>query len=475
MIKPDWRVLERALTLAQGFVASLPERSVAPRADGEALLAVFDELLPDDPTDATAVIERLARDADAGLTAIPSGRFFGWVMGGGVPAAVAADWLTSVWDQNAGSVEGTPAAAVVERVAVRWMLDLLDLPRHASAALVTGAQMANFVGLCAARDQVLRAAGWDVAEEGLAGAPPLAVVIGAERHGAVDKALRFLGIGARRITVIDTDERGRMRGDLLARALAGVRGPAIVCAQVGNVNGGGIDPMPAIADAVDELRGRAGAEAVWLHVDGAFGLWARASTALRALVDGVERADSWATDAHKWLNTPYDCGIAFTAHPAAHRRALGLRATYLPEVDDAAAIPTPFDFTPELSRRARGFAVWAGLRQLGRRGVAEIVDRTTALAARFAALLAEVPGAAIAVQTLNQVVVLFRDPGGRDNDAHTRAVIRRLLASGVCYVTPTVWRGAAAMRISVSNFTTDEEDVRRSVAAMVAAHRESGE
>ncbi|HKA86343.1 MAG TPA: pyridoxal-dependent decarboxylase [Haliangiales bacterium] len=470
----DWRaLLERTLGLSMDFLRSLPDRPVSPRRDPAALLAAFDAPVPDGPSDPLAVIEHLAAAADPGLTAMPSGRFFGWVIGAALPAAVAADWLTSVWDQNAGSAEGTPAAAVVEQVALRWIVELLDLPRGCSGALVTGAQMANFVGIAAARDRVLAAAGWDVADDGLIGAPPVRVLVGAERHNTVDRAMRFLGLGGRRVVVVDADADGRMRADALRRALAAGGGPTIVCAQVGNVNGGGIDPMPAIADAVDAARARLAPGEVWLHVDGAFGLWARASAAHRAGAAGVERADSWATDAHKWLNTPYDCGIALTAHPEAHRRALGTRAHYLPGPDDS-VVRTPYDYSPELSRRARGFAVYAALRQLGRAGVADLIDRTCALALRFADELGRVPGVeVIGGPGLNQLVVRFRDPDGRDDDRHTRDVVRRVTDEGVCYPSPTVWKGVAGMRISVSSYRTDEADVRRSVDAIARAHREA--
>src|SRR5262249_6915920 len=294
--------------------------------DPAALLAAFDAPVPDGPSDPLAVIEHLAAAADPGLTAMPSGRFFGWVIGAALPAAGPAHWLTSGWGQKPGGAEGPPAPAVVEQVALRGIVELLDLPRGCSGALVTGAQMANFVGIAAARDRVLAAAGWDVADDGLIGAPPVRVLVGAERHNTVDRAMRFLGLGGRRVVVVDADADGRMRADALRRALAAGGGPTIVCAQVGNVNGGGIDPMPAIADAVDAARARLAPGEVWLHVDGAFGLWARASAAHRAGAAGVERADSWATDAHKWLNTPYDCGIALTPHPETHRPPPGTPA-----------------------------------------------------------------------------------------------------------------------------------------------------
>jgi len=474
MIEHDWKpLLDRALAHAVEHLSSLPERPVAPRKEAAALLAEMNRPIPEDPTPAIDVLDELVRIAEPGLTAMPGGRFFGWVIGGAVPAALAADWLTSAWDQNAGSAEGTPAAAAVEQVAIRWVLELLDLPRQSSAALVTGAQMANFVCLVAARDRVLEAVGWDVETNGLAGAPRVRVVVGAERHDTLDRALRFLGFGTGPTVVVEADEQGRMSPAALARHLAPPELPTIVCLQVGNVNGGAIDPLEEIVVVVEHLRRRLPAGAVWLHVDGAFGLWARASRTLGPLVAGVEHADSWATDAHKWINTPYDCGIAILADSLAHRRAIGIHAAYLPDHDDP-DVRVPFDWTPELSRRARGFALWAALRQLGRSGVEELVDRTCRLARSFAEKLASADGVEVLNQIrLNQVVVRFRDPAGRDDDAHTRGVVRRTQADGTCFPTPTVWRGVAAMRISVSNWSTDDADVERSIAAILRAHRVS--
>ncbi len=467
MDRPPWTpLLERACQIAIEFLERLPDRPVAPARAPGAMLEVFRRPVPDAPSDPRHVIDELVRLAEPGLTAMPSGRFYGWVIGGGIPAAVAADWLTTVWDQNCGSAEGTPAAAAIEQVALDWVAELLELPA-ASSVLVTGCQMANFVGLAAGRSAVLRAAGWDVEADGLAGAPPVRVVVGAERHGTIDKALRMLGFGTRRLVVVEADGEGRMRPDALAAELAARDLPTIVCAQAGNVNGGAFDPMPAVADAVDVARGRAPA---WLHVDGAFGLWARVSRTRRALAAGVERADSWSTDAHKWLNTPYDCGIVLCRDAAAHRRAMSGGAAYLPGVD--AAVRSPFDHAPELSRRARGFVLWAALRQLGRAGVADLVDRTCERAAELAAGIAALPGAEVMNQvSLNQLVVRFRDPAGADDDAHTRAVVDRVLASGECYPSGTRWRGVAAMRISVSNWSTDAADVDRTVAAIARAHR----
>lgn len=461
MRRTDWKpLLAETARIATEFLDALPERGVAARSDAAAMLAALDKPLPETGGDPRAVVEELARTVDAGLTAMPSGRFFGWVIGGGLPSAIAADWLTSVWDQNCGSSEGTPAAAVIEHVVLGWIAKLLEVPA-ASGALVTGAQMASFVGLTVGRSEILRRIGWDLETEGLAGAPPIEVVVGAERHGTIDRALRMLGFGTKQVRVIEADEQGRMRANQLV-----LRGPAIVCAQAGNVNGGAFDPLAEIAARIADTK-----HPVWLHLDGAFGLWARVAPARRALVDGAEHADSWSTDAHKWLNTPYDCGIALVRDAEAHRRTFRGGAQYLP---GTGVVPNPFDHTPELSRRARGFALWAALRELGKRGVADLVERSCAHAETFARGLAAADGVIVMNDVaLNQLVVRFRDPAGRDDDAHTRAVTARVIETGVCYPSITTWRGVAGMRISVSNWSTDEDDVGRSIEAILRAHRDT--
>jgi glutamate/tyrosine decarboxylase-like PLP-dependent enzyme len=368
----------------------------------------------------------------------------------------------------------TPAAAAFEQVALRDIVQLLELPESCGSALVTGAQMANTTCLAAARNRVLAAAHHDVESAGLIGAPAINIVVGAERHDTVLRALRLLGLGASTARVVDTDARGAMRVDALRTVLAGLNGPTIVCAQIGNVNTGAIDPLPALCDAVDELRERAGGDAVWLHADGAFGLWARASARLKHLAAGAERADSWATDAHKWLNTPYDCGIAIVKDAAALRRAMSVRAAYLPDFN-AYEARNPMDWTPEFSRRARGFAVYAALRQLGRRGVSDLIERSCAHAQAFASQLGALPGVTVLCPVeLNQVLVRFAAPIGGDtaqDDAHTREVVRRVQADGTCFMSDTTWHGLAAMRISVSNWSTDDSDVARSVASIAKAHQ----
>jgi len=455
--------LAAAADAARDWLDSLPGRPVRPEADARAMLAAFDEPLPEEGTDPATVVRDLAARAEPGLMASGSGRFHGWVIGGALPAAIAADWLVSAWDQNSAMSEPFPATTMIEQVAAGWVLDLLDLPGTASVGFVTGGQMANTSCLAAARNHVLAAHDWDVEEAGLQGAPRVNVLVGEQRHDSIDASLRVLGLGASAALVVPTDEAGRADPRALAAAAGGLHGPTIVCLQVGNVNGGAAD---AVADVVAGVA----REDLWVHVDGAFGLWARAAPAYRDRLAGVEHADSWATDAHKWLNTPYDCGIAVCAHPEAHRRAMGVRAAYLPEGGDA-GLRDPIDFNPELSRRARSVPVWAAIRQLGRRGVADLVERCCRMAERLADLLRAADGVEVLHQELNQVVARFMDPMGRDHDAHSRAVLARAQAEGTCYPSGTVWRGVAAVRLSVTSWRTGPEDVDRTVAALVAAHR----
>jgi glutamate/tyrosine decarboxylase-like PLP-dependent enzyme len=456
-------LLERTTAHAADFLEGLPERPVGPAATPEQLRKAFDGPLPDGPLDPARVVDDLVAAADPGLAAIPGGRYFGFVIGGGLPAALAADWLTATWDQNAGLYAISPALAVVEDVCGRWLAELLGLPAGSSFAVVTGCQMANFTALAAARHHVLAAAGWDVEAQGLAGAPPVRVLAGAERHVTIDRALRFLGLGSASLRPVPVDGQGRMRADGLRAALAGADGPTIVCAQAGNVNTGAVDPLGPVCDAAHQ----AGA---WVHVDGAFGLWAAASPSLAHLVEGVGRADSWATDGHKWLNVPYDCGLVFTAHPAAHRAAMSVTASYLVQAE-ADGRRDAVDWTPEFSRRARGFAVYAALRCLGRSGLAELVERCCGHARRFADRLGRETGVEVCNEVvLNQVLVRFLDPGG-DHDARTREVVRRVQDDGTCWLGGSTWQDRAVMRVSVSSWATTEDDVDRSVEAILRAAR----
>jgi glutamate/tyrosine decarboxylase-like PLP-dependent enzyme len=453
-------LLDGTAAYAAGFLDGLPERKVATTATAEELRKELGGPLPEGPHHPEMVVAELARAADPGIMGTPSGRFFGFVIGGSLPAALAADWLTSAWDQNAGLYAAAPAASVVEEVCGAWLIELFGLPEHVSYGLVTGCQMANFTALAAARHSVLEAAGWDVEADGLVGAPPIRIIIGEERHVTIDRALRFLGLGTANLRTVPADGQGRMRADALEDALAESSEPTIVCAQAGNVNTGAVDPLRAICAAAREVG-------AWVHVDGAFGMWAATSPALRYLTEGMEQADSWATDAHKWLNVPYDCGLVFCARPAAHQAAMGIHASYLVQSDDRER--DEMDWNPDFSRRARGFPVYAALRSLGRSGVTDLVDRCCAYARRFAEALAQEPGVEVLNEVvLNQVLVRFLDPGG-DHDARTRAVVKAVQEDGTCWLGGTLWQGKAAMRISVSNWSTTAEDVDRSVAAIQRA------
>jgi glutamate/tyrosine decarboxylase-like PLP-dependent enzyme len=457
------KLLARTTELALEYLRSLPERRVGASAGVGELRAALGGDLPAQGEDPLQTIERLAAQADPGLVAMAGARYFGFVIGGHVPAALAADWLTSTWDQNAGLYATSPANSVVEEVAAGWLLELLGLPSSATVGFTTGCAMANFTGLAAGRHAVLARRGWNVEARGLYGAPEIDVVIGDEAHATILAALQMLGLGRERVKRVAADDQGRMRADSLREGLAGCTGPLIVCAQVGNVNTGACDPLDEIARQVRERGG-------WLHVDGAFGLWAAASPAFAPLVHGAALADSWATDGHKWLNVPYDSGIVIVADPDAHRQAMTISAAYL--VQTGGAERDPFDYVPEFSRRARGFTVYAALRSLGRAGVRDLVERCCALARRFADQLRGEPGIEILNDVvLNQVLVRFqpRQEGG-DADATTREVIARVQADGTCWLGGTVWHGMAAMRISVSNWSTEEGDVDASVAAILRAY-----
>ena len=445
--------MARAAELAGGWLDSLRTRPVGVPAGPAGLRARLAGPLGETGQDPVSLITELAEALEPGLVATAGPRYFGFVTGGSLPAALAADWLVSAFDQNAAMYVMSPAAAVVEEVTAAWLLDLLGLPPQSAVGFVTGAQMANFACLAAARSSLLAAAGWDVAADGLRDAPELTVVLGEQAHVTLLQALRLLGLGAGRARRVAADDQGRMIAAGLRQALAGADGPVLVCAQAGEVNTGAFDPLPEIAAAVREH------DRAWLHVDGAFGLWAAASPGLRGLTAGAGLADSWATDAHKWLNVPYDSGIAIVRDAAALSAALGMNASYLP----ASAVRDPFSFTPEASRRARAIPVYAALRSLGRSGLAELIDRCCALARLAAAELSRGGGA----EVLNDVVlnqVLFRVPGAEAAD-----VIERVQRDGTCWLGGTSWQGEPAIRFSVSNWSTTAADIRRSVTAIRAA------
>jgi glutamate/tyrosine decarboxylase-like PLP-dependent enzyme len=437
-------LLELTAAIAADYVESLGERRVFPDVTPEQLRVTLGGPLPEEPMDAQEVVADLAAASEPGVVSIGSGRYFGFVIGGSLPAALAADWLTTAWDQNAGLYAAGPSASIVEQVTREWLVELLGLPAEVSIGFVTGTQMAHVTGLAAARFHVLDEVGWDVGRDGLQGAPKMRVLAGAKRHVTLDRALRLLGLGAP--TVVEADAQGRMRADALASAIAEGDGPTIVCAQAGEVNTGAFDPLAEIADECQE----AGA---WLHVDGAFGIWAAVSPRLRHLVTGIERADSWTTDAHKWLNVPYDSGIVFCADPESHRRAMTVQAAYLIQDEGERRVRDPLDWVPEFSRRARGFAVYAALRSLGRAGLVELVERCCAQARRFAEQIAELPG----VRVLNEVVlnqVLF----SFEEDEQTDAALAAVQASGEVWLSGTTWEGRKAIRLSVSNWQTGDEE-----------------
>lgn len=442
------QLLEDAARRAIAYLESLNHRSVRPLPQAVAQLDKLDVAAPEWPTPPNEVLARLDEFVSPATMAMAGPRFFGFVIGGSLPVALAANWLAAAWDQNTGYDASTPGTARLEEVARRWLLEMLDLPRESAVGFVTGATVANFTALAAARNAVLMRCGWNVEADGLFGAPPIQIVVGEECHPTLLKSLGMLGLGRSRLTRVPVDAQGRMRADKLPPLST----PAIVCLQAGNVNSGAFDPFADICAA-------ARAANAWVHVDGAFGLWARASTSLSHLTKGLELADSWATDAHKWLNVPYDSGIAFVRHADALRSAMAITAEYLPA-------PTtrrnPSDFTPELSRRARGVEIWSALLSLGRKGLADMIERNCAQARRFAARLDAAGYEILNDVVLNQVVVRFGDAD------RTKQVIDAIQQDGTCWAGVTVWKGHTAMRISVSSWATTDADVDRSADAMIA-------
>lgn len=454
-------LLDRAHAHAGQWLRGQNDRHVGARASREQLIAALGAPLPAGPGDAGAILDLIASQAERGAIASGSPRYYGFVIGGSYPIATATDWLVSALDQNAGIFATSPLAAVLEEVAGDWLLELFDLPRESRVGFVTGCQMANFTALAAARHAVLRRAGWDVEADGLQGAPTVNVVASAESHVTVDVALRYLGLGTRHVHRVESDGQGRMRAAHLAEVLKGIHGPTIVCGQAGNVNTGAFDPLHEIAPIAQS-------HGAWLHVDGAFGLWARASRQLRPLARGMELADSWATDAHKWLNVPYDCGVVITRHAQDHRDAMTSAAPYL--IQTLGAERDAVDWTPEFSRRARGIPVYATLRALGRDGVEQMLDRCCHDARRLARLLSLEPGVRVLNDVvLNQVLVRFGD-----SDELTRAVVNGVQQEGTCWLGGSVWHGMAVMRISVSNWQSSDADAARSAEAILRVFRELG-
>jgi glutamate/tyrosine decarboxylase-like PLP-dependent enzyme len=460
--------LEKALSGGLAHLASLDSSPVAATASLAELRSRFARELGASGLPPVEVVDDLIRDVQGGLLGSAGGRFFAWVIGGSLPAALAADWLTSAWDQNAGLYACGPAAAVAEEVAGGWLKELFGLPAQTSFGLVTGCQMAHATCLAAARHALLASRGIDVEEEGLAGTPPIRILTSRNRHASFERAVRLVGIGRGRIEVLDTDDHDALVPAALEAALAADHeAPTIVLLQAGDVNIGACDDFASLIPLARD-------HGAWIHVDGAFGLWAAASPKLRHLVAGVELADSWATDGHKWLNVPYDCGYAFVAEPSAHRGAMSHRAPYL--THDAAGARDQMDWNPEFSRRARGFATYAALRQLGRDGVAELVEKSCHHAAELVRRIGELPGAEVVwTPTLNQGLLRFPDPRPHateeDHARHTEEVIAAILETGEAFFGPSTWRGKRVMRVSVSGWQTTGDDIDRVVAAVAAVLR----
>jgi glutamate/tyrosine decarboxylase-like PLP-dependent enzyme len=452
--------LQRAIHHASEWLGGLDTRPVGARADLESLRARLNLPLPERGMDPAQIIDELVVQTDGGHHGSASGRFYAWVIGGSLDAALAADWMTSAWDGNAGLYAVAPAAAVVEEVAGAWIKELLDLPREASFAFTTGCQMAHFTCLAAARHAVLARHGWDLAGDGMSGSPAIRIFMSDQRHSTIDRAARYLGFGTRNLEVLPTDDAGRLAPETLSAALAAWSGPSIVVLNAADLN-------IAAFDSFEELIPIARAANAWVHVDGAFGLVARASRAKHGLMKGVETADSWATDGHKWLNVPFDCGIAIVRDREAHRAAMTISASYLVQEDRAR---DELDWTPEFSRRGRGYTVYAAIRELGREGLEALVDRCCAHCRGIVTGIGALEGAeALWVSELNQGLVRFRDarPGAseEDHDRYTDRVIAGINATGEAFFSGTTWRGRRAMRVSVVNWRTNGKDVERAIAA----------
>jgi glutamate/tyrosine decarboxylase-like PLP-dependent enzyme len=446
-----WRVLTGVAERARRYLGALAGRPVAPSRDALANLRAFDVPLQDAPIPAEDVVEELDRIGAPATVAIAGPRYFGFVNSGALPAALAANWLSTAWEQHGGFEVSSPGSTRLERIALRWIADALGLPRECTGSFVTGTTVAHVTALCAARDALAEEVGWNAGSDGLFGAPPITVVAGGEAHPTLFKALGIVGLGRGRVARVAVDAQGRMRADALPR----LTGPTIVCVQAGNVNTGAFDPVREIVAVA-----RRSDVPVWVHVDGAFGLWARVAPARAHLADGVELADSWATDAHKWLNTPYDCGMVFVRRGDALRKAMAIHADYLPGDRD-----NPSDYTPEVSRRPRGVDAWAALRALGRTGLADLVERNCRLARRFADGFTRAGLRVLNEVALNQVLVSFGDA------ERTRQVIAAIQAEGTCWCGVTVWQGRTAMRVSVISWATTEADVDRSVESIVRLAR----
>ncbi len=457
------KAFSRACLHATEFRRSLPERPNLPKSDYHAMRRELTQPLPENGISAAVMIDELAEIAEPGLMAMPGPRFFGWVIGGSHPAGVAADWLTSAWGQNAAYHTPTPATAVLEEVAAGWLLDIFNLPSESSVGFATGGTVANAICLTAARGSVLRAMDWDVDADGLFGAPPIHVFVGDDAHTSVFFALQFIGLGHDRVIRIATDDQGRMDASVLAREVSARTGPMIVVAQAGQINTGAFDPFTEIVEIAKKAR-------AWVHVDGAFGLWARSCPDRAHLTEGIDGADSWVADGHKWLQTPFDCGYAIVRDAEAHQRAMTIWASYLPTIEEGDRIPSAL--VPELSRRGRGVATWAMLKTLGRKGVAEMVGKHCSMARRIADRLAAEPGATVLNDVvLNQVIVQFGSGPDDARERLTQAVIDLVQAEDVCYVGGARWHDRWVMRISVISYAITVDDADRLTVSILRAWR----
>lgn len=457
--------LQAAFTHALSYLNSLDQTPVNPRDNAEGLRRRLFRELKGDPTDPTTVIEELVEDVEGGLLGMSGGRFYAWAIGGSLPAALAADWLTSAWDQNAALYACSPAAAIVEEVVGAWLKELLNIPTSASFALVTGCQMAHVTCLAAARHTLLARVGWAVEDRGLSGAPSIRLICSSSRHASIERAVRLIGVGTDNVIYLDPDDDEIMSAHALRSALQASAGrPTIVLLQAGDINTGSFDTFEDLVPIAHE-------GGAWVHVDGALGLFAAASPTYRHLVAGNDTADSWATDGHKWLNVPFDCGYAFVANPEAHRASMSTKAPYISGNEQAR---DEINWNPEWSRRARGFSTYAALRQLGREGLAEMIDRTCRHARSIVEGIGGLEGAVVLrAPVINQGLVRFLSRGASrtdpDDDACTEEVIARIVQSGEAFFGPTTWRGVRAMRVSVLNWRTSEEDVVRAVRAVAEA------
>jgi glutamate/tyrosine decarboxylase-like PLP-dependent enzyme len=462
-LDPEFRkALDIAVTRAISHLEKLDQDSVAATANVATLRSRLAKPLNNGPLAADLVVDELARDVQGGLLGSAGGRFFGWVIGGVLPAALATDWMTSAWQQNAALYVCSPAASVVEEVVGDWLKELLTLPLDASFALVTGCQMAHVTCLAAARHALLAKRGWDVESQGLFGAPPIRILTSSEKHGSFERAVRLLGFGTSQIQLLPTDDEGRLLASALEEKLQGdANSPTLVLLQAGDINIGAYDDFSDLIPIAKKYD-------AWVHVDGAFGLWVAASMHLRHLVKGIEAADSWATDGHKWLNVPFDCGFAFVADSQSHRASMASRAAYLTHASDAR---DQMDWNPEWSRRSRCFATYAAIRQLGRDGIAELVERCCKHAHSIVTRIGALSGAEMLWEpTINQGLVRFLDQSSNaaeeDHDRRTDAVIQEILKTGEAFFGGTTWRGRRAMRVSVCNWRTSDEDVERVVQAV---------